>query len=103
METTAVPTTTQGEIQDEPDHASDPTGDGARDEPRSEPHNRELSRAQDSDLGEHYGASLESNGRGAGGSDEEHRGTRVVSHARIAPLPLPEELQGYDDVVPGAG
>lgn len=37
------------------------------------------------------------------GSDGGFQGTRVVSHARIAPLPRPEELQGYEDIVPGAG
>lgn len=97
-----MPTTTQGEIQDEPDHASDPTGDGTRDEPRSEPHDRELPGHQNTALTEHDGGRLEDSGRKPPESDGSVFTGIRAEYSYSGPTPPVGDIERWEQVLPGA-
>lgn len=100
METTAVPTATQGEIHDEPDNPSDPTRDEARVQPGRESDNRKLPEHQNPALTEHDSRRLEDGGRKPPAGDEQL--IAEFSEFYAGPTPHVSDIERWERVLPGA-
>src|SRR5690625_1807644 len=102
METTAVPTTTQGENHDEPDHASNPTGDGTRGEPGRESHDRELQKHENAPLtGRDDGRVGRSESPPPQGDGTVFTGIHAA-YSYSGPTPPVGDIERWERVLPGA-